>query len=284
MNCKNCGTALMGMEHACPVCGAPVPQMPQQPVQNPVAAPDAYQAGLPQMPQTTMMSPATTPGAMPEPVSEPVAEKPKKDNKIFGILLIIVAFAAIGVGVFLMMTEEKTTPVPVQQEQTQQEQVVTANYVEFGGFNFEVPAEYTSEVNDKVLTIQNENVIYTIQVDYTNSYDTYKTAFINAYPAQAASIVTNVGDREYVAAIITDQADQVSTGTEYMTNMENITIVGWVVRSDYTPATTDEFDGLNEILASASLVGDIAEGTSDQDSGVSGIVAPSFNKANFVFE
>ena len=289
MNCKNCGNPLSGIEHACPLCGAKLPEMPQ-PVPGqmmpgvPQAMPGMPQQMMPGMPQQMPgmpqqmpgmpqqpMGPQMTPvgvgqqpmtmGVMPEQPKEEV--KPQKDNKMFVILLAIVAIAAIGVGIFLLLTDEEEVTQPTPQPVEDYGEPVT-NTINYGGYTITIPDGYTAEIGDYYgLTLKGPTVIFTIGVDYTNNYNFYKTAFLNAYPTEAANMIKTFGSNEYVAVIITDPEG--ANGTQYMSATSDAkgTFVGMVVRSDYTAPTEEEFTALNEILSTAVIQTEVAPGEDD---------------------
>ncbi len=309
MNCKNCGNPLSGIEHACPLCGAKLPEMPQ-PVpgqmmpggQQMPGMPQQMMPGMPQqipgmpqqmpgMPQQPM-GPQMTPvgygqqpmtmGVMPEQPAEEV--KPPKDNKMLVILLAVVAIAAIGVGIFLLLTDEEE---PTRSNNSSQEEYnePVSNTINYGGYTINVPSGYTAEINDYYgLMIKGATAIFTIGVDYTNDYNFYKTAFLNAFPTEAANMVKTIGSTEYVAVIITDPEG--ANGTQYMASTldEKGTFVGMVVRSDYTPPTEAEFNTLNEMITTAVLQNEVSPGD-DDDYGKSGFknFLSTYSKNQFTF-
>ena len=307
MNCKNCGTPLSGIEHACPMCGAKLPEMPQ-PVPGQMMP--GMQGQMPGMPQpmpgmpggmiqqqmpgmpTQPMGPQMTPvgvgqqpmamGMMPEQPAEEV--KPKKDNKFLLILIAIVAVAAIGVGVFLMLTDEEQ-PQSSSNSSSDDYVAPTSNTANYGGYTFTIPSGYTTTTSeDYGLIIQSSTEVFTIGVDYTTSYESYKSAFEGAFPTEAANMTKTIGSKEYVAAILTDTEG--ANGTEYMTATADSlgTFVGMVVRSDYTPPTEAEFATLNQMLETASKANDVSPGDSD-DIGKTGLrnYIRTFNKTQFIF-
>ena len=124
----------------------------------------------------------------------------------------------------------------------------------------------------------------TIGVDYTTDYNFYKTAFLNAFPTEAANMVKTIGSTEYVAVIITDPEG--ANGTQYMASTldEKGTFVGMVVRSDYTPPTEAEFNTLNEMITTAVLQNEVSPGD-DDDYGKSGFknFVSTYSKNQFTF-
>ena len=202
-------------------------------------------------------------------------------------LLVIVAFAAIGVGVFLGMTEEKETPTTNNTgngEVSENEQMNVPTSMSFAGYNFTYPEDYNAVVTvEHGLTLTVNGKTFTIQVDYTNNYDFYKTAFKNAYPEQGDNMVTMIGEKEYVAAIITDSTG--ANATEYMTKAgETSTFVGLVVKSDYTPATEEDFAELDTILQSAMQQYEVNPGD-EEDAGKESLVnyIRTFTRDMFIF-
>lgn len=281
MNCKNCGTPLMGMEHACPVCGAPLPT--QQPTQGGVPVIDPAMAAMPQ--QMASQPPQMMPGGTPPmgtPLEDPQPE-PKKGNNIFGILLLLVAFAAIGVGIFLALTDEEEEP---KKETTPQEETTpsepTVNYTDYAGYSFIVPTGYSAEISETYgLIIRGTDKIYTISVDYSNTYEYYKQEFTKYFPDKTTT--TNINEtKEFTMSKIGEAG---SAAMEYMTKAEETsTFAGLVVKSDYSEVTTDDVSGIYDILNSANIVTDINPGD-QQDAGRVEIVnyMNKFNKDDFVF-
>ena len=143
MKCKNCGTPLMGMEHACPVCGAPLPTTPPQPGAVPPMVPGQVMPEQLASQPPQMMPGGSAPAGLP--VEQAPAPEPKKGNNVFAILLLLVAFAAIGVGVFLAMTDTKEETKPADNNQTEEQPVdnpsggETTGGVNYAGYSFTVP-------------------------------------------------------------------------------------------------------------------------------------------------
>ena len=283
MNCKNCGTPLMGMEHACPVCGAPLPTQPPAPAVNPMMA--GQMAAMPQ--QMASQPPQMMPGGTPPmgmPLEEPAPE-PKKGNNMFAILLLVVAFAAIGVGVFLALTdkEESPKPTPTPSEpsggnETPTEQ--TSNAIDYAGYSFILPDGYSgtqSETNG--LIIKGTDKMYTILLDATAGYDYYKQEFVKYFPDTQ---VTPLGEKEYATKAV---ADGESQALEYMTIAEaSTTFAGLIIKSDYSLPTTEDLTDLNTILLSATKQYEVAAGD-EEDAGRTEIVnyVNKFKKDEFVF-
>ena len=286
MNCKNCGTPLMGMEHACPVCGAPLPTQQPNPGAQVVDPNMAAMAAMPQQmaSQPPQMMPGGTPPMGAAPLEEPAPE-PKKGNNIFGILLLLVAFAAIGVGIFLALTDEEEAPTP-KKDTTPQEETTpsesSVNYMDYAGYSFVIPAGYTGEVSDNYgLIVRGAEKIYTISVDYSNTYDYYKQEFVRVFADRTTT--SNVGEgSEYT---LTKIGEAGSAAGEYMTKAEeSSTFAGLIVKNDFSEVSSEDIGELYDILSLANKVSDVAPGD-EQDAGKSEIVnyMNKFNKDDFVF-
>ena len=285
MNCKNCGTPLMGMEHACPVCGAPLPT--QQPNPGVQVVDPAMMAAATMPQQMASQPPQMMPGGTPPmgtPLEEPQPE-PKKGNNIFGILLLIVAFAAIGVGVYLALTEEEEAPpkkdtTPSQEETTPSEPSV--NFMDYAGYSFIIPSGYSGEISSTYgLMIKGADKIYTISVDYSNTYDYYKQEFTRVFADRTTT--SNVGDgNEYTLTRIGEAG---SAAGEYMTKAEEgSTFAGLIVKSDFSEVTSGDIGDLYDILYTANKVSEVTPGD-EQDAGRTEIVnyMNRFNKDEFIF-
>ena len=283
MNCKNCGTPLMGMEHACPVCGAPLPTTPPQQVAQPAMP------GVPMPEQLASQPPQMMPGGAPPaglPAEQAPQPEPKKGNNIFAILLLLVAFAAIGVGVFLAMTDEEEKQAPAEEktpaEETTPAEEVPTNTMNYAGYSFTAPEGYTVSLQgENGLVIKGISTIYTVLVDYTSGYDYYKQEFQKQ--TMAPTEVKTIGEKEYVLCTVKDATEAVAS--EYMTLAgEKSTFVGLVVKANYTAATEADLQVLNQVLTSAIKQTEITPGAAE-DAGKTEIVnyISKFNKDNFTF-
>ena len=281
MNCKNCGTPLMGMEHACPVCGAPLPTNTPQPNQQPAMP------GVPMPEQLASQPPQMMPGGAPPaglPQEVEPAPEPKKGNNIFAILLLLVAFAAIGVGVFLAFTDEeepaKSNNTPTEEEQSEPAPAenVAVNYA---GYSFTIPDGFSASVQgEHGLVVRGSEIIYSILIDYTKGYDYYKQEFQKQ--TKEPTDVVKVQDKEYVLCNLTDGEEHAS---EYMTQAtDTSTFAGVVVKPDHTKATEEDMGTINQILTTAVKQTDVAPG-SEEDAGKEQIVnyMSRFKVADFAF-
>ncbi len=266
MVCKNCGSTLAGMEHACPVCGFPVTSQPPHPLPSiPVEILPATSGNHPM----TSMTPVA-----PTDVEEVVEEK--GNNKTFAIILLVVALIAIIVGVVWSLSQgKKETPAPVEEERA-------SNAVEYAGYEFSLPMNYTGEVKEGLglYITDTSNNKYTINVDYTNTYASYKASYTADYPDQIEKIITTVANQEYLVTLVTD-VDNTAAGAQYVTtSRETAAFVGFIIRNDFKEPTSNEMKDLNTIIDTATKVSEVEQGSS-LDFGKDGIKVRQFVKADF---
>ena len=273
MKCKNCGNDLVGMEHACPMCGAPLPTIPPQQI-------PMQQMQMPVMPNY-QMNPVLIPleevqQTVNAEVPEETVEQPKSDNKIFAIILGIVALAAIVVGIFLIVLGNG------DEEEASQS---ISNKIVYAGYEFTLPFNYTGKVKDGLgLTVKDPyDNRYTILIDYTNKYEAYKASFKESYPTQIDSMTVNLSDREFLSLKVGDVAAN-TAAAQYVTSSGDLAVafVGFIVRNDFAAPSTAEFEVLNTILNTAEKKEDINV-NSKENLGREGIKLPAYNQADFDF-
>ncbi len=280
MKCKNCGTDLVGMEHACPMCGAPLPTMPPQAPR--MVSPQEVQSAMPQSyQQNYQMNPVLIPlEEVQQTVNvEPEPEQPeqsKSDNKMFAIILGVVALAAIIVGIFLgvLGPDEDDEPKTI------------SNKLMYAGYEFTLPLNYTGGVNDKLgLTIKDSyDNRYTVLIDFTNKYEAYKTTLSQTYPTQINDMIVKMANnREFISIKVGDVSTN-SVGTQYITTSQDfaVSFVGFIVKGDYSAPGSEEFEVLNTILNTAEKKKDINI-NSQENAGREGIKLPVFDLADFTF-
>ena len=251
MQCTNCGAQLMGIEHACPVCGRPLPTPAPQPN---MASPDVVQqvADPNQVttPPVSNMTPATIPEAAP-------TNKKEKDNKGLIIIICIAIVVLLGIMVYFVVfaggksdnaSQTTSTSEPTPADDTTQ----SSPTVNYAGYTFSVPATYKTKKSDIYgLIIYNDSEMFSIAIDYSNNYDAYKASLTQTYPELANSITT-VSGREFIPLILTNEDS--SKATQYVTKKdETTTMVGLVLRSDKQPPTTSEFSDLASIIDSGMV-------------------------------
>ncbi|MBR2828479.1 MAG: hypothetical protein IKE70_04540, partial [Bacilli bacterium] len=133
-------------------------------------------------------------GQMPVPPMNEIslASETEEQPKVSKTMLIIIFASAalfIILGIVLAITTPKEeeepviTPTPTPTETTTPIQSSTVNY---GGYTFNILDGYTTKQDEKYgLIFNNGNIAYSVKVDYTNNYNTYKQILSQNYPTQA---------------------------------------------------------------------------------------------------
>ena len=135
------------------------------------------------------------------------------------------------------------------------------------------------------LMIGNSSVVFTVQVDYTHKYETYKTSLETKYADQKDKLVNTVNGREYLILVYSDPSDAEAKASQFVTKAsDSATFVGMVVRSDYKGATETEYKTLTTILDSATEGSTSFAPGDDNDAGKNGEKIYTFTKDKFSFE
>ena len=263
-----------------------MPEMPAAPVVQPEVAPQqpVMNNGIPVMNSVQPVAPMTQPVA--GGAAQPGTEKPKQNKTVLLIIILIgvVAIAAVSLfalGVFDSGDDDDSGNSGGNSGSGDVVDVVE-NTQSYAGYTFTIPEGYETKVDAKAgLGIYNQTMAFTVAVDYTNSYETYKTEFQKKYPDQAEKMVETINGREYVALILTQDGKYM---TYYMSKADNgATFIGGVANSSYTAPTKVEFEVLTTILDSAKSSSTFAPGD-DEDAGKNGIVGYEFNPSDWKFE
>lgn len=261
MQCNNCGMQLAEGEITCSRCGTPV---------NGV--------GQPYTATKTVTQQQIPMGQVQQPfVQQPVQQMPQQeDNKKSGsgrkflIVLIVLALISLLSIMFYSVVlngESKENEASSNKETTP---IKEENKEDYGGYTFTIPEGYQYKLSDIYgLIIYNEKEAYSIAVDYTNLYETRKTTYMTHFPDQAATLVANVANREYLALVVT--VPNIGYATQYATiKTEKASFIGLVAKSDYTTPGVEEFTRLTAILDSAEQKEEVSPGTTN-DAGTAGI-------------
>ena len=275
----------------------PTPVVPEQPVvapepvaapepvveTTPVVTPEPVVAPQPQAP-TGFVEPAVA-AIQPQAQAAPTEAKPK-DNKTI-ILIIALVVVAIGAVVlyFTVLAPAPEASAPTGNDVNDTPVSTNTEKKEnYAGYTFTIPDGYNTKTDAEYgLIINNASRAFSIAVDYTHSYDQYKTALVAKYPDQKDKLVATVDGREYLILVYTD--DSGAKGSQYVTKAnDNTTFIGMMVRSDYTQATTEDFSVVTEVINSATQGSSSFAPGDDLDAGKNGEKIYTFTKDKFSFE
>lgn len=254
------------------------PAIPEAPV-VPVAAPAAV---LPEVSQPTVqpqpevingmaVNPFTQPTVSMNQYQNPTAmpgmsaapQEPVKQKKQVNVKFIIFMVVGIALIVFLLYwtyvvqadPEEPETPVEPSAPTEVVDETVT-----YKGYTFTVPEGYTLTTTDLGGVITNGENTYTVEIDYTNKLDAYKTKLDEAYPDKKDTMTKTISNREYY---IVDVKQDESNASMYVTKTtDEYVITGFVANKEFSQITDEEYNNLTTILDSATVVEDYDTTTS----------------------
>ena len=306
MFCNNCGNQLTGTENVCPQCGTPVTNVEQQNTQ-PMAAPAVEPVVEPQvapqpvvqpveqitpevvMPEATpqqVTSPVAEPQVAPQPVVQPAmpvqnteANKPGGPNKkVIIIAAAIGVIAIIGIVLWLVLgntkTEESgaTTDDNNKNKAAETEVSQKTNKIDYNGYTLELPDGYESETDPETgLIIASPTIAYTIQIDYTNSYDDYKNELAQTHPEFKDEMETEIEGRKYLG-LIYDYTEKNGKFAQYVTAVDKVIFTGFIVKVDYSEPAREDFSEFNKILATAKKSSSTFAAGDSEDAGKDGIL------------
>ena len=269
MFCRNCGNQLNGTENVCPQCGTPVvkeEQVQPQAEVNQVASPQ---------PPVGEVAPTPTPAPTQQPVQQTNTNQGGLNKNIIIIVAgVLVFLALIGVIIWLVLgnltkkAETKPTDGNVVEKEVSQNQ----NSVVYNGFKFNIPEGYESEENSEYgLLIYDDSIVYTVLIDYTNSYDQYKAELVKIYPDQKDNMELNVGNRKYLGMVYQNET---ATGyyTQYATAVDNTVFTGIIMKQSQAKPEISDFSNFNEILDNAKKSSSTFSPSESEDAGTEGIL------------
>ena len=304
--CKFCGTQLNGTETVCPNCGNPVsdmnvnitqPAMPAGMVEQPVAPVqpnmmnNMNQVGNPvtpgviqqQAPAENMVNPQPIPNPAPVNTNAPIQQivdsnTPKKKNTtiiLVIVLMVVLAIASLVFGVVLLNKESDGKKETKKEEKPSTEvSTNTTQNVDFAGYTFTIPGDYTYKVDSGFLMIMDnaKTSAYIICFDYTHTYQEYKNYIAATYPAIYPDTIVNVNNREYMVVNYHNDAENYWLGTFYST-IPNGSVVysGTVEHANGTAISLEDMQFIEELITNATSVNTFAAGN-EYDLGTKGAV------------
>ena len=201
----------------------------------------------------------------------------KKSGKVIPLLLVILGIVIIGVGVFLMLKPKNSNNMNKNSSNEIKESTFMYNY---GVYDFLISNPFQASANETYgLIIKNDNIIYTIGIDKTNSYDVYKLAYQTLHADNPEEVILNKEEKEFIFEKLKD-LDGFQAASYVTKNNDGETFLGMIVKRDYKEITTDDLNDL-AIIIKESRKNEKAEG--GKDMGFSGPKIFAFNKDDFSF-
>ena len=225
-----------------------MPAMPEAPVAPVAPAMPEMNAG----PVTPEVGPMVIPSANLNTISNVQEQTTNQKSHVNKKLVAFLLIGVVLIGLCLVWTyviqadpEEPETPVTPTEPETEQ---ITQN-----GYTFELPFGYTLiTTNEYGAVISNNSITYTIEIDYNNKIDAYKTKLEEAYADKKDTMKTTIEDNEYYIVDVKDSTDAIASMYATKTNDGDV-ITGFVAKSDFTKVEETDYTTLDAIISGGTF-------------------------------
>ena len=201
----------------------------------------------------------------------------KKTGKLIPLLVAFLGIIIIGVGIFLMMKPKSTN----HSNNTSMNEIKESTFMyNYGVYDFLISNPYKASADEIYgLIIKKEDMIYTLGIDKTNSYEVYKTAYQTMHADNPEEVIVNKEEQEFIFEKLKD-LDGFQAASYVTKSNDGETFLGMIVKRDYKEITTDDLNDL-AIIIKESRKNENAQG--GKDMGFSGPKIFTFNKDDFSF-
>ena len=289
---------------------APVEPAPVETPVTPVEAVPAVEPAPTPAPEAIAAQPAPVqPMAQAQPMAQPVAptpaqpaeQKPKKSNKTIILVVILIVALIVGGLVFAKtFLGDDTKSTPTTQDDAKNTDDTTTNddnaksvatndstTTSYLGYTFTLPEGYQAKTDPTyglVIVGNTTGLGYSINIDFSNSYEKYYAYLAQKYASQASNLTRKVGTREYCIVEETDANGY--TGTKFVTKANNgAAFVGIVIEKSNRKITLDDYTDLTTILDSSKESGSSFSAGDSNDPGKDGILNyDKYDSSKFNFE
>ncbi len=247
MYCPKCNAEITGTESACPVCGVPFIQ-PTSPPTTPNGAQVINPDSVAQAVQNVVMEKSAPLKQNAQPMPTTIKKERKKTSPI--IIILLVLFIILGILYFLAFTDFK----PTNSSNTTNNKSSNTNTQDdgrtsYGGYKFDIPEGYSVRKTKNGLEIKGTNVFYTIGIDYTNYYETYKQTLCAKYNISPEDASKTRKDRKYLIYNVEENRK----GTLFVTDATyGLTVAGVIIRKDNQFATEEDINFALDLIDKAT--------------------------------
>ncbi len=172
----------------------------------------------------------------------------KSSNKVFILIGVFIAIIMIFAIVCSVIGEDKlknksSNNTPVVEEK---------NTISYKGYKFNYPSGYKASIKDGVgIYLVGDVYAISIDIDNTNSYDSYLNLIKATYPDQANDVELTISNRKF-AGIVFESINKESI-CQYMSSTSNNTTFKGLIASKDKKFHSDAFNSLTSILDSATV-------------------------------
>ncbi len=285
MNCKSCGNPLTLEDKFCKKCGTPV-EMTNN-VNNPVAQPMPASSPIPEVAPAPVAQPVAQPA--PAPVAQPMQQPmgpapaaptgpapvngpmpmgpapmpgmmggqpmPQQQKGGMNIILIIILVVALGVGGFFAI--KALTGKDEGGSGGGGSVATSTNKVNYEGYTFDVPTDFTSEKGQGLLILQNQTTAFTIEIlDLT--YGSYTGEQFLANMKQNGFSGSYAGEKTYNGTkyhLFTGTHNGMQMAVVIMPLQNTKVIISQIINSSYTNPSQSTIDTALKVLVTGTYTG-----------------------------
>ena len=178
------------------------PQMGQPAFNNGM---DPNMNQMPPNPNMNQMPPNPNMNQMPpNPNMNQMPQEPKKNNKMFIIIVAVLAVVIVVVLFLVLGKKNESTPTPTPNPDNgggSQTPTPTADTIDFQGYTFVIPDDYSAQEESGVLLLQKTSVVVMIDVKTSTDYNTLKTKMIDGKSSfESQGIVVDNGTEKTIGS------------------------------------------------------------------------------------
>lgn len=172
----------------------------------------------------------------------------KSNNKVFILIGIIIAIIMIFAIICSVIGEDK-----IRNKNGNNNPVIEEkNTISYKGYKFNYPSGYKASIKDGVgIYLVGEVYAISIDIDNTNSYDSYLSLIKTTYPDQANDAELTISNRKF-AGMVFESINKESI-CQYMSSTSNNTTFKGLIASKDKKFHADAFNTLASILDSSTV-------------------------------
>lgn len=172
----------------------------------------------------------------------------KSNNKVFILIGIFIAIIMIFAIVCSVIGEDK-----IRNKNGNNNPVIEEkNTISYKGYKFNYPSGYKASIKDGVgIYLVGDVYAISIDIDNTNSYDSYLSLIKTTYPDQANDVELTISNRKF-AGMVFESINKESI-CQYMSSTSNNTTFKGLIASKDKKFHADAFNTLTSILDSATV-------------------------------
>lgn len=172
----------------------------------------------------------------------------KSNNKVFILIGIFIAIIMIFAIICSVIGEDK-----IRNKNSNNNPVIEEkNTISYKGYKFNYPSGYKASIKDGVgIYLVGDVYAISIDIDNTNSYDSYLSLIKTTYPDQANDAELTISNRKF-AGMVFESVNKESI-CQYMSSTSNNTTFKGLIASKDKKFHADAFNTLVSILDSATV-------------------------------